>query len=133
MMSRHHLSFDSDFIMSTTGIEPQHNADETTSKRALNWGIITWVANAGGCLLGMIPLALPLSILATIVTFITGIGAMILGVRGKRDASKRGDEQGIRDARMGFWLGAAHMLIVTLVGMGAFAAFNMGAFGDIKF
>lgn len=83
--------------------------------RALNWGLATWIGNGAGCLISMVPLALPLGIVATLVTLVSGIGAMVWGVRGRRRALREDDERSARDARIGFWLGAAHMIIVLLV------------------
>ena len=96
------------------------------AKRALTWGVVTWVGNAAGCLLGMIPLALPLSIVATVVTLITGIGAMVYGVRARRDTGLGPDAK--RNATVGFWLGASHLIIVVLVAIGVFVAWRMNAF-----
>jgi uncharacterized membrane protein SpoIIM required for sporulation len=90
------------------------------ARRALNWGLATWIANGAGCLISMVPLALPLGVLATIATLVSGVGAMVWGVRGRRRALREDDERSARDARIGFWLGAAHMIIVALV-VGAIA------------
>ena len=87
------------------------------AKKALRWGVITWVANVAGCIISAVPLALPLGIAATIATLVTGVGAMVLGAKGGREAAAAQDEQGGRDARIGFWLGAAHMGIVAAVGI----------------
>lgn len=83
------------------------------AKRAMDWGIHTWLWNIGGCLLGMIPLALPLSVVLTVVTLITGIGAMILGVRGVRVARRLGRKDAQRQALLGIALGTAHLIIVV--------------------
>lgn len=74
---------------------PDHERDTTTKSvttinalaaKAQHWGVMTWLANIGGCFVGMIPLALPLPLLLTIITFFSGIAAMVLGVRGYRMA-----------------------------------------------
>lgn len=89
--------------------------DNPYSERALNWGIWTWLGNGGGCLLGMIPLALPLTMIATIVTLITGIGAMFYGIRGVSLAARHNQPKSRRDAWLGFGLGAAHVFVVLMV------------------
>lgn len=101
------------------------------TQRALLWGIWTWVGNAAGCLLGMIPIALPVSILATVATLITGIGAMILGARDRRVALAEGDVDAARDARLGFWLGASHMIIVGVVVAVGYAVVELEILGDV--
>lgn len=112
--------------MDTTPAQPTTKL----AKRALNMGIYTWLGNAAGCLLGMIPLALPLSLVATLVTLLTGVGAMIWGVQGRREALQKGDDQGARDARIGFWLGAAHLIIVLLAGAALGAAMHFDVLGQ---
>ena len=97
------------------------------ARRALNFGIWTWLGNAGGCLLGMIPLALPISIAATVVTLGTGVAAMIWGARAGREAG--GDRRSARDAAIGFWLGAAHVGFVIIGGALAWAALHFDWFG----
>lgn len=94
------------------------------AKRAMDWGVYTWLWNVAGCLLGMVPLALPLSVIVTIVTLLTGIGAMILGVRGVRVARRLGRKDAARQAWLGFALGAAHLLIVCSVIATASIALN---------
>ena len=98
---------------------PKAHHDNAQATRALNWGIWTWLGNGAGCLLGMIPLALPLSVIATVVTLFTGIGAMVFGVQGARLASRETSEQGQkaarRDAWLGFGLGAAHIVVAVFV------------------
>lgn len=85
------------------------------TQRALLWGVWTWVGNGAGCLLGMIPLALPISVVATLVTLFMGIGAMVLGVKDRRAALRAGDVDVARDARLGYWLGAVHIFAVASV------------------
>ena len=101
------------------------------TQRALLWGIWTWVGNAAGCLLGMIPLALPISVVATIATLISGLGAMVLGVRDRRAALARGEPDVARDALLGFWLGASHMIIVALVVAVGYAVVEFEILGDV--
>lgn len=89
--------------------------DNPQAKRALSWGIWTWLGNGAGCLLGMIPLALPLTVIATVVTLFTGAGAMVYGVRGARHAATHDQPAARRDAWIGFGLGAAHIVVALLV------------------
>lgn len=100
------------------------------TQRALLWGIWTWVGNAAGCLLGMIPIALPISVVATIATLITGLGAMFLGAHDRRVALGQGDPDAARDARLGFWLGASHMIIVAIVVAVGYAVVELELLGD---
>lgn len=94
------------------------------AKRAMDWGIYTWLWNVAGCLLGMVPLALPLSVIVTVVTLLTGIGAMILGVHGVRVARRLGRKDAQRQALLGIALGAAHLIIVLSVVATASVALN---------
>lgn len=87
--------------------------------KAQHWGVMTWIANIGGCFVGMIPLALPLTILLTIITFFTGIAAMVFGARGYRLARAHDDAGSARSALLGIALGGAHMVIVILVSVAA--------------
>ncbi len=97
----------------------------------MHWGVMTWVGNAGGCLVGMVPIALPLSIILTIVTLFTGIWAMVLGVRAGKETGASAQDR--RHGRLGFWLGAAHIVIVVIgaiavgwgVSQGIFAEFGV--------
>ena len=77
--------------------------DETNNlhaKRALQLGVITWLSNAAGCLIGMVPIALPLGVLLVGVTLITGAMAMVYGVLGKRTAARTGgDGACLRESR----------------------------------
>lgn len=99
------------------------------ARRALSFGIWTWIGNGAGCLLGMIPLALPISIVATAVTFGTGIAAMVWGARAAREAKKASDERSARDASIGFWLGAVHVGFVVIIGAITWAAIQFDWFG----
>ena len=108
--------------------------DKTTSRgaeRAFRWGIITWIGNGAGCLIGMIPIALPLGVLLTVVTLVTGIGAMIMGARAMREASVQGDDEARSRARWGFWLGLSHLVIVLLAGLALLIAWRSGALGEV--
>lgn len=95
------------------------------ARHALNMGIATWVGNIGGCLIGMVPLALPVSVLLTIVTFFTGIAAMVMGWRASATAP---NEQATRYALIAFWLGASHMFIVLLGAIAVGIAWQMKVF-----
>ena len=89
------------------------SSEDTTRSRALHWGVMTWVGNGAGCLVGMVPIALPVSAVLVVATFLTGIWAMVLGVRERRQAPHQDAEQ---MAMAGFWLGAAHVVFVLLAG-----------------
>ena len=94
--------------------EGEGGGDRSAGERAMHWGVMTWVGNGAGCLLGMIPLALPLSVLLTIVTLLTGIWAMVLGAPSlHRGATMSGEAR--RAGVFGFWLGAAHVVVVIAV------------------
>lgn len=112
--------------MSTTQV--YEDIDKHT-QRALNTGIATWAFNIFGALLGMIPLALPISIALTVVTFFSGIAAMLMGIRAKKRAEARHDELSTRYARIAFWLGTSHLIIIALIGVVVWIAYKMGAFG----
>lgn len=90
------------------------------AQRAYTWGIWTWIWNAAGCLLSMIPIALPLGMFLTFVTFCTGIAAMWWGALAYKDARKRGDKKSATDAMLGFVLGGVHMFIVAVVSLGIY-------------
>lgn len=107
-------------------------SEPSIAQRALHWGVVTWIGNFAGCLIGMVPIALPLSVVATVATLITGLVAMVLGVRGRRAAQEAGDERGAQDARLGFWLGTSHLIIVALVAAAAGAALHFDALGGTR-
>ena len=108
--------------------DPAANA---RASRALHMGVITWLSNLAGCLVGMVPLALPLSVLLVGATLITGALAMLYGVLGARDAASLGG-QGRQDARLGFWLGASHMILSALVAGAAAWLAHSGVFSGVK-
>lgn len=103
--------------------------EKSMGARAMHWGVMTWVGNAAGCLVGMVPLALPLSIILTVVTLFTGGWAMVLGQRALRMDGVSDEEK--RSALTGLWLGAAHVVIV--LALGSIVAFGMqqGIFKDL--
>ncbi len=108
--------------------------DETNNrhaKRALQLGVITWLSNAAGCLISMVPIALPLGVLLVGITLITGAMAMVYGVMGKRTAARSGGD-GAREARVGFWLGASHMILAALTGGAIAWLMHNSALRDIK-
>lgn len=104
----------------------KEGAQEGVGTRAMHWGVMTWVGNAAGCLVGMVPLALPVSIALTVITLLTGIWAMVLG---KRATESSEEEQ--RNASIGFWLGAAHVVIVVLMGVLVVFGMKQGLFKEL--
>jgi len=100
-----------------------HNTRPTTpqfessdlAQRAVKWGIWTWVWNIAGCLVSTVPIAFPIGIALTFITFCTGIMAMWWGARAYMDARSRGDDKSAKDAAIGFVLGGIHMAIVAAV------------------
>lgn len=95
-------------------------ADQATiyAQRALQMGIATWLSNAAGCLLGMVPLALPLSVVLVGVTVIMGLVAAAFAMWSWR-LSARADSPRLKDARVGFWLGMSHLIVSFVVALGA--------------
>lgn len=91
----------------------------------MHWGVMTWIGNGAGCLVGMIPLALPVSIILTIVTFLTGIWAMVLGAPSLRGRSALQEEER-RSGKLGFWLGAAHVVVVVVIAIIAIVGARQG-------
>ena len=109
-----------------------HDESENQSaERAFKWGIYTWIGNGAGCLIGMIPIALPLGILLTIATLITGIGAMVMGARAMRALKTREHSEDLTRARWGFWLGLSHLIIVLVAGLALLIAWRSGALGEV--
>ena len=100
----------------TTPLEPA--LDHVYAQRALKMGIATWLSNAGGCLLGMVPLALPLSVVLVGVTVIMGVVAAAFAMWSWR-LSARADKPRLKDARVGFWLGMSHLILSFIVALGA--------------
>lgn len=99
--------------------------EKSTGARAMHWGVMTWVGNGAGCLVGMIPLALPISIILTVVTLLTGIWAMVLGAPSLR-RSKGSDDSARREGAIGFWLGAAHVVVVVIIAIVALIGMRRG-------
>ena len=93
------------------------------ARSAMTWGAITWIGNIAGCLLGTIPLALPLTLASTVVTLISGFFAMGLGVRA---ATATDDPDARRDAWWGYMLGLSHLLIVAVVTLLVLLAWYVG-------
>ena len=87
---------------------------------------MTWVFNFIGCLISMVPIALPIGVILTAVTFVSGIWAMLLGLRGWREPPDPGDDYAIHQARWGFWLGAAHVVTVVAFTVALLLAWKMG-------
>jgi hypothetical protein len=94
---------------------PSEETANDDARRAYNWGIFTWVGNIAGCGIALIPIAIPIGILLTIFTLGTGFGAMMYGTRGKAQAKIDDDDNSLWHARVGWWLGMSHLIIVAVV------------------
>lgn len=90
------------------------SSEKSRGARAMHWGVMTWIGNGAGCLVGMIPIALPVSIALTVITLLTGIWAMALGAGGVGKRASTMSQEERRAASIGFWLGAAHVVIVVV-------------------
>jgi uncharacterized membrane protein len=94
---------------------PSEETANEDARRAYNWGIFTWLGNLFGCAVSLVPIALPVGVVLTVVTLITGFGAMMLGTRGKQQAKLDDDDNSMWHARVGWWLGMTHLIIVATV------------------
>jgi hypothetical protein len=111
----------------TRATTPQFETTDLAQK-AYSWGMWTWIWNAAGCLVSTVPIALPIGILLTIITFFTGISAMWWGFLAYKDARKKGDDKSATDAMIGFVLGGLHMFIVLAVSIAIyFLLYHSGA------
>ena len=100
------------------------DSTDENARKALLWGIFTWVGNLLGCAIGMVPIALPIGIVATIVTLFVGMGAMYYGGKARFHAP---DPSARRDAMLGFWLGAVHIgFVAMLAGIGFVIFYDVG-------
>ena len=61
------------------------------------------------------PIAFPIGVALTVITFFTGISAMWWGFLAYKDARSKGDNKSATDAMIGFILGGLHMFIVLVV------------------
>lgn len=101
--------------MPKSPFQPSEETASPDARRAYNWGVFTWLGNLFGCAISLVPIALPLGVLLTVVTLITGFGAMIYGVRGTQLARNENDENSLWHSRIGYWLGMSHLIIVAIV------------------
>lgn len=94
---------------------PSEKDANPDAKKSYNWGIFTWLGNLFGCAVSLVPVALPIGVILTAVTLVTGFGAMMYGVRGKQQAKVDSDDNSMWHARVGYWLGMSHLIIVCIV------------------
>ena len=104
---------------------------QTLGAKSLLWGVMTWVLNFIGCLISMVPIALPLGVILTVLTFFSGIWAMLLGLRGWREPPDPNDEHAIHQSRWGFWLGAAHVVTVVALALTLLVAWQAGMLDEV--
>lgn len=100
--------------------ETSESALNVWSQRSYNWAIYTWVGNLIGCFIALVPIALPIGIAMTGVTLIMGFVAFFFGLRGLKVARDEDDAESRTYAWIGIGLSMAHLVIVAVVGTGAY-------------
>lgn len=106
--------------MDARPVGDKHDNDLAT--KALNMAVFTWLGNFAGCLISMVPLALPLGALLVLATVFTGFAAMGYGVLGYRK-SRTMQGEGDKDAIVGFVLGTLHIgALAAMIAGGSYLA-----------